>query len=192
MSENNYEINLAGVRISYPHLFEPFSFQGQGKAKYSAKFLLSKETQMPLVQKIAAAMKALAADSYKDKKLPPADKLCLRDGDAGGREEEVGYWVLSASEDSRPVVVDQKRSPLVEDDDVIYPGCVVNGKIRLWAQDNQFGRRINANLLGVQFVKDGEKLGSGRTRQSADDMFDDVSGAFGDDENGAEVEDPFA
>lgn len=174
------EINLKAVRISYPHLFEPFSFQGRGKAKYSAKFLISKAEQGDLVKTIADAMKAMASESFKDKKLPPADKLCLRDGDQSGREEEAGYWVLSASDDRRPVVVDRNRSPVVAEDDLIYAGCFVNAKVRLWAQDNQYGRRINANLMGVQFVKDGDRLGGGRTQQSADDMFDDVADAFGD------------
>lgn len=182
------EIALRDVRISYPHIFEPFAYQGQGKAKYSAKFLIPK-TNTALVKQIADAMKELATNTYKDKKLPPADKLCLRDGDQTGRDEDAGYWVLSASDDARPVVVDQKRNPLTAEDEVIYPGCVVNAKIRLWAQDNQYGKRINANLMGVQFSKDGERLGSGRTRQSADEMFDSVESL---DDNGAGEADPFA
>lgn len=189
MSENNYEINLPNVRISYPHLFEPFAYQGQGKAKYSAKFMLHKVEHKALIAQVAEKIKAMAAESYKDKKVPPADKLCMRDGDLSGRDEEAGYWVISASEDRRPVVVNRDKSPLVAEDDVIFPGCRVNAKIRLWAQDNQYGKRINANLLGVQFVKKDEKLGSGRSQQSADEMFDDVSGAFGDDDAGSD--DPF-
>ena len=181
------EILLRNVRISYPHLFEPFAYQGQGKAKFSCKFLIPKDS--PLVKEIADKMKELAGNTYKDKKLPPSDKLCMRDGDQTGREEDEGYWVLSASDDARPVVVDQKRNPLTAEDEVIYPGCVVNGRIRLWAQDNQYGKRINANLLGVQFMKDGERLGSGRVRQSAEEMFDSVE-AF--DDNGGEASDPFA
>ena len=182
------EIALRDVRISYPHLFEPFSYQGEGKAKYSAKFLIPK-TNTALVKQVADAMKELAANTYKDKKLPPADKLCLRDGDQTGRDEDAGYWVLSASDDARPVVVDQKRNPLTKEDDVIQPGFWVNAKVRLWAQDNKYGKRINANLLGVQFVKEGERLGSGRTRQSADEMFDSVE-AFQDEAGGES--DPFA
>jgi len=40
-----------------------------------------------------------------------------------------------------------------------YAGCYVNMSIRLWAQDNQFGKRVNAQLRAVQFVKDGEAFG---------------------------------
>ena len=111
---------------------------------------------------------------------PSRRQAVPRDGDQSDREEEAGYWALSASDDRRPVVVDRNRSPVVAEDDLIYAGCFVNAKVRLWVQDNQYGRRINANLMGVQFVKDGDRLGGGRTQQSADDMFDDVADAFGD------------
>lgn len=183
------EIALRNVRISYPHLFEPFSYQGQGKPKFSAKFLIHKKDQADVAKQVIDAIKALCAAEARDKKVPPADKLCLRDGDQSGRDEEAGYWVLSASDDRRPVVVDQKRNPLTAEDDVIQPGFYVNAKIRLWYMDNQYGKRVPANLLGVQFVKDGERLGSGRVRQSADEMFDSVE-SF--DNNGAGDPDPFA
>lgn len=176
------EINLKLARISYPHLFEPFAYQGTGKAKYSAKFLLLKDD--PQVKPLVAAMKELAAETFKDKKLPPSDKLCLRDGDQTNKEEDEGHWIVSASDDRRPVVVDRDRSPLTAEDDVIYPGCYVNVKIRLWAQDNQYGKRINANLLGVQFVKEGERFGSGRKQETADEMFGDATDFDADGDDG--------
>ena len=183
MSEElSLEINLVNVRVSYPHIFEPYAGPNGGRAKYSAKFLLSKTEHKALIATAGAQIKALIAKEFKGKtRVPAGDKLCLRDGDQSGVPDEAGFWTLSASESTRPVVVHKDRSPLVESDGVIYPGCRVNAKIRLWAQDNTYGVRINANLLGVQFVKDDEKLGSGRTQYSADDLFEDVSGAFGDD-----------
>jgi hypothetical protein len=49
--------------------------------------------------------------------------------------------------------------------------------VEVWAQDNQHGKRINASLLGVQFVRDGEKLAGGSTA-TADD-FEAIPGADG-------------
>jgi hypothetical protein len=46
--------------------------------------------------------------------------------------------------------------------------------VELWAQDNQYGKRINASLGGVQFAKDGESFGGGGNVVEADD-FDDLS-----------------
>jgi len=49
----------------------------------------------------------------------------------------------------------------MEDDGTIYAGCYVNAIISLWAQDNTYGKRINAQLEGVQFCNNGEPLGAG-------------------------------
>ena len=56
-------------------------------------------------------------------------------------------------------MINSDRTPLTAKDGVIYPGCYVNVSIDFWAQDNSYGKRINAQLRGVQFVKDGERLG---------------------------------
>ncbi len=49
-------------------------------------------------------------------------------------------------------------------------GAIVNADISLWAQDNpQWGKRINANLLGVQYVSCEEALG--QARRSEPDTF---------------------
>jgi tripartite-type tricarboxylate transporter receptor subunit TctC len=52
-------------------------------------------------------------------------------------------------------VVGRKLEVLTEDDNKPFAGCYVNATIRLWAQDNQYGKRINAQLRAVQYVKDG-------------------------------------
>jgi len=69
--------------------------------------------------------------------------------------------------------LNKDKSPVVEADGVIYSGCYVNAIIDLWAQDNQFGKRINATLLGVQFAYDGDAFASGGSGVSVDD-FDDL------------------
>lgn len=45
-----------------------------------------------------------------------------------------------------------------EDDCEIYSGCFVNAKINLWAQKNTYGKRINCELIAIQFASDGEAL----------------------------------
>ena len=44
----------------------------------------------------------------------------------------------------------------------LYGGCFVNIAVRVWPQDNQFGRRINGVLQGVMFASDGTPVGGGR------------------------------
>ena len=48
------------------------------------------------------------------------------------------------------------------------PGDYVNAVIEVWAQNNDFGKRINANLVGIQYVKQGESFG----KASDDDLFE--------------------
>ena len=80
-----------------------------------------------------------------------------------------GCMSIKASTKRRPIVINRDKSPITEDDGIIYPGCYVNAIIEVWAQNNAWGKRVNANLLGVQFVADGEPFGSG-VSASADDF----------------------
>jgi hypothetical protein len=69
---------------------------------------------------------------------------------------------------------------LAEDDGVLYSGCYVNMTVTLWTQDNEYGKRVNANLRAVQFVKDGEAFGVAPV--DAEEEFDEVE--IEDDEGG--------
>ena len=114
-----------------------------------------------------------------DKKLKIAsDKLALKDGDDSGRDEMIGKMTIKASTKKRPVVIDRDKTPLVEDDGKPYAGCYVNAIIRLWAQDNSYGKRINASLEGVQFHKDGEPFGAGGVSVDEFDDFEDEDAPF--------------
>jgi hypothetical protein len=93
-----------------------------------------------------------------------------------------GQYYLScrSNESARPKVVDTNGSPLTQRDGRIYAGCYVVALVELWAQDNNFGKRINAQIRGVQFLRDGDAF-SGAAPAGGDE-FDDVSdGADADD-----------
>jgi len=171
------KIKLSNVRLSFPSLFRKAVFSGE-ETKFEATFLLDKTTQADKIAEIDAAIKHLIKDVLKGAKLP-ADKICLRDGND---VDYVGYannMSIKASSSKRPMVLDRDRSPLAEDDNRLYAGCYVNGIIELWAQNNQWGKRINANLLGVQFFKDGEPFSDGVTASADDfDAFDAIDEDF--------------
>ncbi len=169
------KIILQNVRLSFPSLFRKALFSGE-ETKFEGTFLLDKETQADKIAAIEKAIAALTADKLKGAKLK-ADKICLKDGDDIDYDGYAGHMSIKASNGKRPMVLDRDRTPLSEDDNRPYSGCYVNAVLELWAQDNQYGKRINANLLGVQFFKDGQPFGDG-VSASADD-FD----AFGDDED---------
>lgn len=170
------KIKLHNVRLSFPSLFRKAVFNGD-ETKFEGTFLLDKEQHADKIAEIKAAIAAAIKDGLKGAKLP-ADKICLKDGDDSGRAEYEGHYTIKGANGKRPLVIDRDKTPLTEDDNRIYSGCYVNAIIELWVQNNQWGKRINCNLLAVQFFKDGEPFGDGGVSASVDD-FD----AFGDDED---------
>lgn len=167
------QIKLKNVRLSFPSLFRKATFKGV-EGKYEATFLLNKDEHADTIAEIQNAIKAKITEDLKGAKLT-ADKICLKDGDDIEYDGYENHFSIKASNSKRPLVIDRDRTPLTEDDSKLYAGCYVNAIIELWSQNNDFGKRINANLLGVQFYKDGEPFGDGVNAKSDD--FD----AFGDD-----------
>lgn len=108
--------------------------------------------------------------------LKAGDKLPVHSGDA--KSTSAGYagnLFLNAGNSVRPLILDQNKNPLAASDGKPYSGSYVNAFIEIWAQDNQHGKRVNASLLGVQFVRDGERLAGGSVA-TADD-FEALPGA---------------
>lgn len=165
------KIKLTNVRLSFPSLFRKATFSGE-ETKFEATFLLDKVAHADKIAEIDAAIKALIKDNLKGTKLA-ADKVCLRDGDDVEYAGYAGSMSIKASAPKRPLVLDRDRTPLTEADERLYAGCYVNASVELWAQNNQWGKRINCNLLGVQFFKDGEPFADGVTASVSDfDAYD--------------------
>lgn len=161
------KIKLNNVRLSFPSLFKKAVFNGD-ETKYEATLLINKESQADLVAKLKEGIAEKIKTDLKGAKIS-ADRICLKDGDEISYDGYEGHYSIKASNNKRPMVIDKDKSPLTEDDDKIYAGCYVNVMIELWAQDNSWGKRVNCNLLGVQFAKDGEPFGDG-VSASADDF----------------------
>lgn len=171
MSES--KIKIPAARLSFPSLFHTAQFGGDDTGKYEATFILDKTEHADVIKTIKAQIDRLMKEELKAK--VPSDKIALKDGDESGRPEMQGCYTIKASTKKRPLVINRDKSPITAEDNVIYAGCYVNAIISLWAQNNQWGKRINASLDGVQFVRDGEAFGDGGLSVEAFD-------AFGDDE----------
>jgi hypothetical protein len=170
-------IKIKNVRLSFPSVFKKATFNGQ-ETKYEATFLISKKDEKTYKVLSEAIEKLLAEKKAKVKK----DKIALKDGDDSEYPENEGYWTLKAASNKRPLVVDRDKSVLTEDDDVIYGGCYVSAIVDFWFQDNQYGKRVNCNLYGIQFMKDGERFGTdtGIDVDAFDDLSDDEDGELWD------------
>lgn len=159
---------IKNARLSFPNLFQKAVFEGK-EGKYEATFLFPK-TDVETYDRVIAAIQACAKEN---KVKVPAAKFFIQDGDDKEYDGYAGMWAVKAGNNKRPTTLNRDRTPLVEEDEVFYAGCYVNAIVEPWAQNNQWGKRVNANLLGVQFVKDGEEFGDGGTKLD-DDAFDDL------------------
>lgn len=169
------KIKLANVRLSFPSLFNTAKFGGEDTGKYEATFVLDKVEHAETIAQLKKHIETLMKTELKAK--IPSDKICLKDGDEMGRPEFEGKYTIKASAKRRPLVINRDKSPITESDNVIYAGAYVHAIISLWAQNNSWGRRINAQLDGVQFYADGEPFGDGGISVDEFDAFDAFGGS---------------
>lgn len=151
---------ITNARLSFPSVFKPTAFDANQEPKYSATFILQADD--PQVAVLRDAIKQAVVEKWK--KTPPGLKVFLRDGSEKSHMNGFGDDTVffNASNATRPTVVDRQNRQLVESDGKLYAGCYVNTKIDIWTQDNQYGKRVNASLSGVQFFRDGDAFGGGR------------------------------
>lgn len=189
------KVKLRDVRIAFPTLFVPKAMIGKdGKPstpKYSITALFPPGSAPH--KEISAAIKTVASEKWPTsyevqlKALKASDKLCLHDGDTKPKYEAFpGNLFVSASSVTQPDVRDSdtKRIP-ASNPGRIYGGCYADVIVSVWAQDNQYGKRINAEVLGVQFRRDGDafRVGAAATDDDYEDLSvgDDSGGGGGDD-----------
>lgn len=156
--DNMIMIMISEARVSFPHLFRRPVIRGE-EGKCGATLMLDPKKHAKTIHTVEKVITDLSKFKFKGRKIP-SDKRCLRDGGDKGRPEYEGYRVLSASSKGKPLVIGKDGSTVIsdEEDNPIYAGCYVKAKVRLWAQDNQYGKRINAELVAIQFLKNGEPL----------------------------------
>lgn len=178
------KIMLVDVRLAFPNLFKAQAFEG-GSPSFGASLLLAPTNKA--VAEMRKAFVTVAKEKWGAKadailkSLTATDKLCLHNGDTKEQYDGfTGNMFVSARSKVRPLILNVDKTPLNEDDGKPYSGCYVNASIELWAQDNKFGKRINAQLRGVQFLRDGDAFGGGGSPAS-DEEFADLGTADADD-----------
>ena len=179
------KIKLENVRLAFPQLFEAKSVNGEGEPAFSASFLL--DPSHPAATALREAFESMGKEKWGakwpavKKEIETKDRTALHDGDTkSGYAGFEGNLFVSARSKTRPLVIDKDKTQLDSADGKPYAGCWVNAVLDLWCQDNNYGKRINASLRGVQFVRDGEAFAGGGT--ASDDDFDDITeGATADD-----------
>ena len=177
------QIMLKNIRMAFPALAVPQAF-GEGEPAYGAKFVVPMKGD--LLGQIEEAIAEVAREKWDTKgagvvkMLEEDGKLCLtkkvykskKTGEAYGGFE--GAFYLSARNAStKPTVFNQYGEELASKSDIekaAYSGSFVNASVDIWAQDNQWGRRINCTLRGLMTTGEGDNLGGGSAPASADDF----------------------
>lgn len=185
------KVLIRNARLAFPILFKADTVNGEGAPAYSCSLLLTDNatasmdggaTFDPAEQVIHKAIDAVGKAKWKEKApailkaLIAQDKVCLHDGDLKGQYEgfeETRYVSARSQVSQKPRVLDRDKTELEEADGRPYAGCYVNASLELWPQDNKYGKRVNARVRIVQFVKDGDAFGA--SAPVSDDEVDDFA-----------------
>jgi hypothetical protein len=174
----NEKVVLRNVTLNFPNLFKATSSPQYPTQKpaFSTQLIIPKGSDAE--KAFEAAVVKVAKEQWgdkADKKLkeyrPNKMKFPARDGDdLDDKPWAVGKVLLTAKRSEtagRPAVVDQLKQPMLEDDQRIYSGAVVNASVVVAAQAGQ-NDGIRCQLVAVQYVKNGERLAGGPAATDAD------------------------
>ena len=160
------KIMLKNVRLSFPSLFKTEWYAGADTEKFAATFLISK-SDTKTVTAIEQACKQALVEKYGEGKVPKGFKMPLVDGDDKEYQGYQDHYSIKATTKKRPTLVNRDKTPIVEEDGILYGGCYVNASIDVWVMDNSYGKKVLASLNAIQFVKDGEAFGT-KSEEGAD------------------------
>jgi hypothetical protein len=121
------------------------------------------------------------------------EKVYFRDGDLEDWDGYAGQMYISANAQlaDKPLVITNRKdgngnwiAATPGGPNSPYSGCYVNATLVIWIQDNENGKRKNAQVKAIQFVADGEAFGATKTDPNEDFDDDDVGevGDLGDDD----------
>lgn len=165
---NDTKVVVGPCRLSYTHVFNKFSPDGDGEGKFMTNILIpksEKKTIEAIKKAIEAAKKAAIVAKWGGKEPKKLD-LPLRDGD--DKEDEVyeDHFYLSAKSNTRPGVVDKKCVPIVDEEEV-YSGVWAVVSVTFYGYDVSGNRGVACGLNNIMKYKDDEHFG-GRVSAESD------------------------
>lgn len=171
------KVTTGRVRLSYVHLFEPWSSNPlTNPARYSVMVLIPKTDTATLgaIRKAEAAAAELGKAKFGGT-IPRNLKSVLHDGDEEAdldkNPERAGHFYMTTSSKTKPGVVDAQVKPILDSTEV-YSGCWARVAINGFAYSNNGNKGISFGLNHVQKVADDEVLGGGSSR--AEDEFEPI------------------
>ena len=178
---NNTTITVGEARLSYVHLFEPYSSMAGQDPKYSVTVLIPKSNTAAKRQ-IDDAIEAAKQIGIQNKwggQAPAVVATTIHDGDGVKQNGEAygdecrGHWVLNCNANAThpPKIVNLARQPIIDQSEV-YSGMYGWVNINFFPYFNSLKKGIGCGLNAVMKTRDGEPLGG--SAPSVDEAFANV------------------
>jgi len=185
------KFRLDGVRVAFPVLNEPEQFKGQGKARYSATFIIPGDDADVIaeIKKLAFAVMVAEVGQAKAAALLKTLEANLKVpyGDGSKKTNYDGFdgnFFISCHSQTAPSLFDNSADPatgkaavLQRPQNRIYAGCHCNPVISFYYQKT-WGR-LCASFSGIQFAGDGDAFNG--AAPASNDEFEAVEAASADD-----------
>lgn len=187
----NYTLWIQRCRLSFPHVLVPKS-QNNGPSSYSASFILQESQAewaeaMQIISQMATDKWADKAQTVinivtSDRKLRcygnGAEQINKQTGEVYDGYKEPGAVFVSAKSDQQPQLYGpdaQLLPPTANANQMFVGGNWVSAIVRFWPQQNEHGRGIRCQLVGIQYIEEGEHFGADEI--DAGTVFQQVPGA---------------
>ena len=178
---NDTKVIFGPCRLSYTHVFEKYTPEDGGEGKYMTIVLIpksEKKTIEAIKKAIEAAKKAAIVAKWGGKEPKKLD-MALRDGDEKDDEVYEDHFYLNAKSNTRPGVVDRKKVPIVDEEEV-YSGVWAIVSVTFYGYDVSGNKGVACGLNNIMKFKDDDHLGG---RVSAESDFGDLDGIDDEDDD---------
>ena len=159
-------VPLQGVRLAFAKLFKAERYKNkEGTEAYSVALLWDPETPEGKANTAAInkAIRFVTQKKWGTEKVKGVQSP-VRDGDDAGYEGFEGMYYVNARRKpsaGKPLLLDQNKSPVSEEDNLIYSGAICNASVSLWSMKDKSEKGINAELRAIKFVQHGERFSGG-------------------------------
>jgi hypothetical protein len=176
-TEVKAKVKLTNVLMVFADIFEVSKFNPENP-KYGATFNLGnvKGPNAELIKEIKNVVAAAARDKWPKRELKETlaevrlpfkyGKIVNKKRKYDSVEDDDFIVVSTANSDHPPALVDRQVKPITSREE-LYAGCTVNAVLTPYAYDNK-SEGILFNLVSIQLVKQGKKLGGGASRPEED------------------------